>query len=69
MSLKKQIGKSEDKIEDFDELPLEIKQLANSGQGNEILMLENQIEIMKTLLKIKDDLSRVKKEYYSGWPR
>lgn len=69
MSLKKQIGKSEDKIEDFDKLPLEIKQLDNSGQGNEILMLENQVEIMKTLLKIKDDLSRVKKEYYSGWPR
>jgi hypothetical protein len=69
MSLKKQIGKSEDKIEDFDKLPLEIKQLDNSGQGNEILMLENQVEIMKTLLKIQDDLSKVKKEYYSGWPR
>ena len=52
MSIKKRIEETEDVLKHFNSLPLEVKQLNNK---NEILILENQLEILKVLQEISDN--------------
>jgi hypothetical protein len=58
MSLSNQIEKTKDRLEDFGMMPHE--------EESDEIVLKNQIEIMKALLEIKDDLRRVKKRVSPG---